>query len=179
MDLHVDFVSLHADAFCLKQPSLQGAVRLGNEQPSPSSHHPVPRNSAAARACGHSVAHGARSTRQAEGACQFSISCNPPARDFLYQPINRIPRHVFLQLSWKKLRSGSGLCIRTETHASNPASKYIGAIEKGAASPSNLSISWYAVPGLQERHSRFLGSSVVITDSMQPSRVVRIVPLTE
>src|SRR5208282_1182465 len=92
---HVDFDAVKFYAFGSQQPVLQTCLGLVHPNLSACADHPVPGDSASARAGGHGVPDSPSSARQAELLGEFAVGCNPPARNLLYEAVDGIPGHYF------------------------------------------------------------------------------------
>src|SRR6267154_6290921 len=81
------------DAFAFEEFSLEGSVRLANEDFAALADDAMPGNAFAGRSGGHGASCAARAARKAQCFCQRPISKNPAARNLFHETKNRIPRH--------------------------------------------------------------------------------------
>src|SRR5467141_2766541 len=81
------------DAFAFEEFSLEGSVRLANEDFAAIADDAMPGN-AFSGGCGcHSASFAARAAGEAQGFRQRPISKNPAAWNLFHETKNRIPRH--------------------------------------------------------------------------------------
>src|SRR5258706_14072185 len=81
------------DAFAFEEFSLEGSVRLADEDFAALADNAMPGNAFAGRSGGHGASCGARAAWEAQGLRQRPISKNPAARNLFHETKNRIPRH--------------------------------------------------------------------------------------
>src|SRR5205809_2810088 len=81
------------DAFAFEEFSLEGGVRLANEDFAALADDAMPGNAFAGRSGGHGASSAARAARKAQCFRQRPISKNPAARNLFHEAKNRIPRH--------------------------------------------------------------------------------------
>src|SRR5258708_29070572 len=80
------------DAFAFEEFSLEGSVRLANEDFAALADDAMPGNAFAGRSGGHGASCAARAPRKAQCFFQRPISKKPDARNLFHQMKNKFPR---------------------------------------------------------------------------------------
>src|SRR5713226_5764156 len=81
------------DAFAFEEFSLEGSVRLADENFAALPDDAMPGNTFSGRSGCHSASCAARAAWEAQGFRQRPISKNPAARNLFHETKNRIPSH--------------------------------------------------------------------------------------
>jgi hypothetical protein len=105
-----------SDALAFEKLSLQGSVRLTDQELAASADDAMPRNAFAGRTCGHGPTCCAATARKAQRFRERSIGNNPAAGNLFHQLINGIPGRHWSRFSELRIKHRGGATATQALH---------------------------------------------------------------